>query len=282
MELLSSQAVTLICFQPYLLCGLLGLYQEWTGPKSVHAIYTRYRVYMEKEPGCSSAMEQIIDSYIDEKYCLNSEIVSNIRKYRELYGNHSYLLSVMPLYAYIRKRQDVYAQKMSLIHIVSNQHHKDLMYGHSYLSVGIYPKMQGAAFKLLANGQFIFYKEMKPSASYFPGRIMEFTFQNKDNDGNEITISENRKNNRKAIRLMLLQLARRSAAFYRNGLKIMYYDDYKITFFVTPKYKAIHKTDIIQAFMHETYRYRIPSNKLKVAFWSTGTDFVKGGEDDLF
>lgn len=269
LQALRSEKRKVICYQPYLLCGMSGLYDGKVETKNVHSIYSHCKVLMK---GTSSMLEDIFDSYL---YAAVPKVAAEMEKYRDLYGEYSYLLTVMPFYRYIKDLQFSYATAACMEGLCASQQKKDIMYGYSYLAAGIYPGRQGASFKLLSNNQVVYEKRMAPDISYVPGYIMEFIFANIESEEGETAVEDNVKNNQKARRLLLKELAKQQAAFYHGDLKILYMDDYKLVFYVTHTYRAVHKTDITRILMHETYRHRIPSNQLWAKFWGTSLNMIR-------
>jgi len=181
---------------------------------------------------------------------------------------------MMPLYRSICEKQVRQAKALGITGLCISQAHKDLMYGYSYLACGIYPSRQQAAFSLHPNGHMEFNYPVEPAISYIPGYIMEYSFCNEDQDGGNTT-SQEVYGNRRAQKLLLKDLARLQAAFYHNDLKILYVDDFHMVFFAAYKYRAVHATDIGQILMHETYRHKISSNKLKAEFWGTSLTEIR-------
>jgi len=268
-QALKSEKRKVLCYQPYLLCGISGLYDGKIETKNVHSIYSHFKV-LTKDTSCF--MEDIFGSYL---YAVEPTVAKWVEKYKEMYGSYGYLLTVMPFYHRIKDMQFSYAVAMKMEGLCASRQKKDIMYGYSYLAAGVYPGRQGACFKLLSNGQIVFLEKMVPSISYVPGYIMEFVFANIESDESEKKVEDNVKNNQKARRLLLKELARQKAAFYHGDLKLLYIDDYKIIFYVTHTYRAVHKTDITRILMHETYRHKISSNQLWAKFWGTSLRMVR-------
>ena len=268
-QFMKSEKRKVICYQPYLLCGVAGLYFRYLELKNVHSIYSINRVLMND--GSSCYMEDILGSFF---YGSPDEILKRRKLYQEWYGEENFLLSAMPFYQYMMRQQFTYAQAVGKDGLCASQFHKDLMYGCSYLSSCIYPSRQGAAFKLGADNHFTFLHKVDPCISYFPGYIMEYTFMNVDEEEDR-AVEDNIKNNRRAKGLLLKELAKSKAAWYHGDLKILYMDDYRIVFFVSRRWRAVYKTDVSRILMHETYRYKIASNRLYVKFWATGLNVIR-------
>ncbi len=267
-QFLASEKRKVICFQPYLLCGISGLYYKYLETKNVHSIYTMHRVLMRD---AGNLMEDVLGSYF---FGAPQKILDAKKRYEDWYGQECTLLSYMPFYAYIMRQQYNYAEAVGKSGLCASQYHKDLMYGYSYLAAGIYPSRQGAMFKLRPDDHVEFLKPMDPCISYIPSYIMEFTFMNVDEDADN-KVDDNIKNNQKARRILLKEMAKMPAPWYHTGLKLLYVDNYRIVFFVNHMYRSVHKTDVSRILMHETYRYKIPSNKLYAKFWGTGMNVVR-------
>ncbi|MBR1741857.1 MAG: hypothetical protein IJ733_08295, partial [Lachnospiraceae bacterium] len=267
-QFLCSDKRKIICYQPYLLCGISGLYYRYLETKNVHSIYTINRVLM-REAGC--LMEDVFSSFF---YGASKKILDEKKRYEDWYGRDNVLLSHMPFYDYIMKQQYSYAGAVGKSGLCASQYHKDLMYGYSYLAAGVYPSRQGAMFRLGPDDHIEFFKPMEPCISYIPSYIMEFTFMNVDEDI-DVRAEDNIRNNQKARRLLLKEMAKMPAPWYHTGLKLLYMDDYRVVFFVSHRYRSVHKTDVSRILMHETYRYKIPSNRLYAKFWGTGMNVVR-------
>ena len=275
-QFLKSEKRRIICYQPYLLCGICSLYDRTIEIKTVYSIYSQFQVLAQKntmqENGQSGwMMENIFESYFytfDEKEQYKKDI------FFEKYGEDGFFLAMMPLYQCISEKQVKQAETLGITGLCISQAHKDLMYGYSYLGCSIYPSRQKAAFSLYPNGHIEFVYPVVPAISYVPGYIMEYTFLNNENaaDG---AIHQEIYDNRRARKLLLKELAGLQAAFYHNDLKILYMDDFHLIFFATHKYRAVHATDIGQILMHETYRYNISSNKMKAVFWATSLTDIR-------
>lgn len=275
-QFLKSEKRRIICYQPYLLCGLCSLYDRTIEIKTVYSIYSQFQVLAREtstqgDVRGSCMMEDIFASYFyafDER----EQYIKDL--FCERYGEDAFFLAMMPLYQCISEKQVKQAKVLGITGLCISQAHKDLMYGYSYLGCGIYPSRQQAAFSMYPNGHIEFLCPVEPSVSYVPGYIMEYSFLNNEiaDDG---TICQEVYNNRKARKLLLKDLAGLQAAFYHNDLKILYMDDFHMVFFVTHKYRAVHATDIGQILMHETYRHRITSNKLKAVFWATSLNEIR-------
>ena len=149
------------------------------------------------------------------------------------------------------------------------------MYGYSYLAAGIYPSMQKARFSLLSNGEIVFYDVVEPAISYEPGYIVEFTFRNIDFVGSDEAMAENVRNNHRARQLLLKEIAKKTPAFYHSHLKILYFDDYRITFYMSHDYRDDNQRMIEQSLYRECTRYRVSSNKLLASYWATTFNSVR-------
>lgn len=274
-QFLKSEKRRIICYQPYLLCGICSLYDRVIEIKTVYSIYSQFQVLarsMDQENGQSSCMmENIFESYF---YAFNEKEQYKRDIFFEKYGEDAFFLAMMPLYQCISEKQISQALSLGITGLCISQAHKDLMYGYSYLGCSIYPSRQQAAFSVYPNGHIEFLYPMAPAISYVPGYVMEYTFLNIDNivDGE---IRQEVYENRRARKLLLKGLAGLQAAFYHNDLKILYMDDFHLIFFVTHKYRAVHATDIGQILMHETYRHKISSNKMKAVFWATSLTEIR-------
>lgn len=258
-QFLKSEKRRIVCFQPYLLCGICSLYDRTIELKTIYSIYSHFQVLTKR---ASCMIEDIFGTYFytfDEKERYQKDIF-----YRE-YGEDAFFLAMMPLYQCVAEKQMRQARSLDMTGLCISQVHKDLMYGYSYLGCGIYPSRKQAAFSLYPNGHMEFLYPVEPAISYIPGYIIEFCFLSEDSPkAMEREIYENRQ----ARKLLLKDLSKLQAAFYHNDLKILYMDDFRIVFFVTPQYRAVHTTDIGQILMHETYRHKV-SNKMKAVFWAT-------------
>jgi len=275
-QFLKSEKRRIICYQPYLLCGICSLYDKTIEIKTVYSIYSQFQVLAREttaqgngQGGCM--MENIFEAYFyafDEKEQHKKDI------FLEKYGEDAFFLAMMPLYQCISEKQVRQAETFGTTGLCVSQAHKDLMYGYSYLGCGIYPSRQQAAFSMYPNGHIEFLYPVAPAISYVPGYIMEYTFLNNENaaDGE---IRQEVYENRRARKLLLKELAGLQAAFYHNDLKILYIDDFHLIFFATHKYRAVHATDIGQILMHETYRHKISSNKMKAVFWATSLTEIR-------
>ena len=65
------------------------------------------------------------------------------------------------------------------------------------------------------------------------------------------------------------------AAFYHGDLKVLYADDFTVTFYALKKCRSVHATDVSQILMHETYRYGITSNKVLASFYGVSMGEVR-------
>lgn len=275
-QFLRSEKRRIICYQPYLLCGMCSLYDRTIEIKTVYSIYSQFRVLAREssargEGWGSCMMEDIFESYFysfDERELFKKDL------FCERYGKDAFFLAMMPLYRCICEKQIRQAKDLGITGLCISQAHKDLMYGYSYLGCGIYPSRQQAAFSMYSNGHIEFLCPVEPSISYVPGYIMKYSFLHKDqiNGG---TMNREIYSNRRVGKLLLKDLAGLQPAFYHNDLKVLYMDDFGMVFFAAYKYRAIHATDIGQILMHETYRHKISSNELKAEFWATSLTEVR-------
>lgn len=270
-RILKSDKKKIICYQPYLLLGILGLYDNRIEAKNVHSVYGQHYAMAGRYGIPSVMMEDIFAAYLT---ALNEKMAERISYYRAKYVKYGYLLTVMPFYEQVMLAQDTYAKTTGMMDLCISRQRKDIMYGYSYLAAGVYPSRQEPLFRLLKNGNLVFDTKITPSISYNPGYIMEFMFMNIE-DTDSPHAGSNRKDNAKVRRLLLKELSRNQAAFYHGDLKILYLDDYYFVFYVTHNYRAQYKTVITYILMHETYRYRILANRFRLRFWATSSDLIR-------
>ena len=276
-QFLKSEKRRIICYQPYLLCGICSLYDKTIEIKMVYSIYSQFKVLaressVHRTGWDSCMMEDVFESYFyafDEREQFRKEL------FCKKYGEDAFFLAMMPLYRSICEKQVRQAQVLGITGLCISQAHKDLMYGYSYLACGIYPSRQQAAFSVYLNGHIEFLYPMEPAISYVPGYIMGYTFLNDGDPAGGDIVNQEVYGNRRARKLLLKNLAGLQAAFYHNDLKILYVDDFHMVFFATCKYRAVHATDIGQILMHETYRHKVSSNKLKAEFWATSLTEIR-------
>ena len=269
-RLLKSENIKKICFQPFLLCGILSLYERELEMKNVHSIYSHYQILSqkkEKETGLD--IFDVYTHYASDKFAKQVWIAE--KRFRE----RCRLLAVMPLYCNVMSKQYDEAELCGKIGLCANQDKKDLMYGYSYLAAGIYPSMQGARFILKKTGEISFPEKVTPCVSYEPGYIVEFTFANIESEEGEEIVRQNVRENRRARQLLLAELSKKMTAFYHSRLKILYFDNYKIVFFMTHDYKDENQKLIEQSLYRECTRNRISSNKLKAVYWATTFNTVR-------
>lgn len=275
-QFLKSEKRRVICYQPYLLCGICSLYDRAIEIKTVYSIYSQFQVLARESAVQGNGrnicmMENIFETYF---YALDEKEQYRKALFCGKYMEDAFFLAMMPLYQCIAEKQERQAESLGITGLCVSQAHKDLMYGYSYLGCGIYPSRQHAAFSMHPNGRIEFLCPVEPAISYVPGYIMEYSFLNNDraSDG---AMQQEIYDNRRAGKLLLKDLASLQAAFYHNDLKILYIDDFHLVFFVTHKYRAVHATDIGQILMHGTYRYKISSNKMKAVFWATSPTEIR-------
>lgn len=271
-RLLKNEKIKVICYQPYLLCGMMGLYERQIELKNIHSIYSHYKVFAGQRGGGGGHMEDIFNSYL---IGANDKMQKEVAIARKRFAEKGFLLVMMPLYATIMRQQFLYAELAGIQGLCASRQRKDIMYGYSYLAAGLFPSMQKARFSLLSSDEIVFCEQPSPAASYEPGYIVEFTFSNIDEEGNSGKIAENVRNNHRARQLLLKELARRIPAFYHTHLKILFFDDYHITFFMTHDYRDENQKLIEQTLYRECTRHHVPSNKLRAAYWATTFNSVR-------
>lgn len=273
-RLLRAEDIKIICYQSYMLCGVLGLYSRDIEVKNIHSIYSHYCVFSRngKGAGTNAQMADIIKQYL---IGLNDKDQKTVEVVDRRFGKKAFLLWQMPLYDMILRQQFAYAEMMGMEGLCASQQKKDIMYGYSYLAAGIYPSMQKARFSLLSNGEIVFHDAVEPAVSYEPGYIVEFTFRNIDFVGSDETMAENVRSNHRARQLLLKEIAKKTPAFYHAHLKILYFDDYRITFYMSHDYRDDNQRVIEQSLYRECTRYRVSSNKLLASYWATTFNTVR-------
>lgn len=271
-RLLRMEDIKIMCYQSYMLCGILSLYFKEIEIKNLHSVYSHYCVFSRKDGGGNAQMADIIQQYL---IGLNEKDRKLAAITNKRFGNRAFLLWQMPLYDMILRQQFAYAKMMGMEGLCASQQKKDIMYGYSYLAAGIYPSMQKARFSLSSNGEIVFVEEAEPAVSYEPGYIVEYTFKNINYDGSDEAVAQQVRSNHRARQLLLKELAQKSPAFYHSHLKILYFDDYRITFYMSHDYRDDNQTLIEQSLYRECTRYRVSSNKLTASYWATTFNAVR-------
>ena len=267
-QFLKSEKRRIICYQPYLLCGILSLYGQETELKTIRSLYNRYRILHAPGKRAGTTRSEVFGAYepgldAKERFWLSA--------CREKYGEDSFL-ALMPFYGKVLEMQERYAAAIGMTASLGSQSAKDLMYGYSYLRCGLFPAMQNAAFVMCDNGHLSF-EPFSPGICYVPGYVMEYRFVRggEEEGASEVAIRDNRR----ARQALLKEVASMRAAFYHGDLKVLYADDFRVTFYASRKCRSVHATDVSRILMHETYRYGISSNKLLASFWGVSMSEIR-------
>ena len=268
-QFLKSEKRRIICYQPYLLCGILGLYGREVELKTLRSVFTRYRVLHAPGGRAGSRRSEVIGTY---EAVLDARERFQLSVMRERYGEDSFL-AAMPFYGSICAAQERYGAATGMTGILASQSAKDLMYGHSYLRAALFPARQETAFSLCENGHLSF-RPFLLGLCYAPGYVMEYRFVRDEEEGDGASEAALR-DNRRARQALLKELSKMRAAFYHGDLKVLYADDFTVTFYALKKCRSVHATDVSQILMHETYRYGITSNKVLASFYGVSMGEVR-------
>lgn len=268
-QFLKSEKRRIACYQPYLLCGVLGLYGRDTEVKEVRSIFSRHAVLHSPGGRAGLTPGEVFGAC---EFSLGEKERGRMAARRERYGDDPFF-AMLPFYGSIIDAQERYAEATCMTGALAARSAKDLMYGYSYLRCGLFPAMREAAFSLCENGHLSF-REFSPGICYAPGYVMEYRFVRETEEGegaSDLAIRDNRR----ARQALFKELSKMRAAFYHGDLKVLYADDFVVTLYASKKCRSAHATDVSRILMHETYRYGITSNKVLASFWGVSAGEVR-------
>lgn len=273
-DILKSEGIKKVCYQPYLLCAMMGLYIREVEIKNVHSIFSEYHVFNSQLKGVEWAFDVIMRSYL----VLPSEKLKRSITYKNrVFGNCPMFMGMMILYNDIAGMQLRYSREFGYDALCASRHRKDLMYGYSYLAAGIFPSMQKALFKLTPSGQYVFFNKPDPSISYFEGYMVQYMFRNINSEpGERGEVREaNEKSNVRARQLLLKDLATVGQGFYHTNLKILYFDEYYMVFYMAHNYLVQNQQFIETALKRECTKHKIVTDQFLYSCWATTFDMVR-------
>lgn len=273
-DILKNEGIKKVCYQPYLLCAMMGLYIREVEIKNVHSIFSEYHVFNSQLKGVEWAYDSIMRSYTTLP---SDKLRKNLEYINKVFGDCPMFMGMMMIYSDIATMQLRYSKEFGYDALCASRHRKDLMYGYSYLAAGIFPSMQKALFKLTPSGQFVFFNKPEPSISYFEGYMVQYMFRNINSDpGEQGEVREaNEKSNVRARQLLLKDLATVGQGFYHTNLKILYFDEYYIVFYMAHNYLVQNQQFIETALKRECTKHKIVTDQFLYSCWATTFDMVR-------
>jgi len=273
-EILKSEGIKKVCYQPYLLYSIMGLYVREVEIKNVHSIYSEYFVFNEQSGKMNHTFEEVMDSYVISP----SEKLNKTLSYMDrMFNGCPLFMRLMGIYSDVARMQLDYSKAFGYDARCASRHRKDLMYGYSYLAAGVYPSMQKAMFKLTPSGQFIFFNKPDPSISYFEGYMVQYMFSNINADPGDKGEKKkaNEKSNVRARQLLLKDLATVGKGFYHTNIKILYLDEYYMIFYMAHNYLVQNQQFIETALKRECTLHKIKTDQFLYSCWATTFDTVR-------
>lgn len=273
-EIFKKEGIKKVCYQPYLLYAMMGLYVREVEIKNVHSIYSSYFVFNERTGGMVSTYEGVMDSYV---VSASEKVVDRLEYMERIFRGCPRFMQMMGVYCEIARMQFDYSDTFGYGALCASRHRKDLMYGYSYLAAGVIPSMQKALFKLTPQGQIVFFNKPEPSISYFEGYMVQYMFRNINSDpGEDGKVREaNEKSNIRARQLLLKDLATVGKGFYHTNIKILYFDEYYMVFYMAHNYLVQNQQFIETALKRECTMHKIVTDQFLYSCWAVTFDMVR-------